>query len=51
MTMKTWQVDIDPAVFVFLLSFSFHQCLSNKNDIAGYAFDLEHRFQNGFLMA
>lgn len=51
MMKKTWQVDIDPGVFVFLLLFSFHQCLSNKNDIGGYAFDLEHLFQNGFLMA
>ena len=44
MMKRTWQGDIDPGVFVFLLSFSFHQCLSNKNDIGEYAFDLEYLF-------
>lgn len=39
-----------PKVFVFLLSFSFHSCLSNKNDIGEHAFDLQHLFQKGFLM-
>ena len=39
---RTWQGDTDPGVFVFLLSFSLCQCVSNKNDAGEDTFDLEH---------
>lgn len=51
MMKRTWQGRIDPGVFVSLLSFSFHQWPSSKNEFGEYAFDLEHLLQKELLMA